>query len=83
MNQQLFKEHFNANSKDYAIFVFFYIVPLVLNVIIFRSGFVQPPNLVFVAAATIIPVANWGLPIVLLTAGIFEVLEIIGGWILP
>lgn len=83
MNKQSLKEHFYTNMEDYVIFVFAYVVPLASNVIIFRSGLFPAPNPVFVTAATVIPIANWGLPFVVFMFGVFEVFELIGGWILP
>ena len=81
MNLSSLKQHLHKNAKDYAIFVVAYVLPLILNVIIFRSGLFMM-NPVFVAAATLIPVVNWGLPFVYFSSGVLKIFEIVGGWIL-
>ena len=80
MNKLLsIKAHFQEYTSEYLMALLFYVLPLIVDVFIFRSGAFSKPetngDLLATGTMTVVPVFNW-LPIVLIT------LKTVGGWIL-
>lgn len=71
--------HFKKYFNNYFMFFGGYVLPLILNVIIFRIERPQNIDLQVIAVSTLAPLFNWVVPT---TYGIDLILKTIGGWIL-